>query len=148
SAAVGRDVPGIELGDGAHFARRPVHNAQSVGPDRENQVAGAAEKCFVHYELIVAVPIQALETGAVAAHTVHAWRGIAGELNPFGLERMKLWMNHGARKRDQCPAGAGRASGDEPLLLPLFDSRGDPIAANAEGTFAQLRAGEFYNGAF
>ena len=132
AGAVGSDVPGVEFGNGAHFARGPVHHTQRAWPDRENQIAGAAEERLVYHELIVAVLVQTLETRAIAAHAMHARRRIARELDPLGLERMKLWMNHGTRKRDQLPAGAIRASGDQALLRALFDGRGDPSARRSE----------------
>ena len=91
----------------------PVHPAKRVRPDGEDQIAGAAEEGFVNDELVVAVFVEALEAGAVAAHAVHARGGIAGEFDPLGLERMELRMDDGARERNDVPGGAVEAAGDE-----------------------------------
>ncbi len=64
--------------------------AEGMRPDGEHQVAGGAEKGLVDDELVVAVLVEALQAGAVAAHAMHARRGIARELDPLGLERMEL----------------------------------------------------------
>ena len=54
----------------------------------------------MHDELVVAVFVEALQARTVAAHAMHARRRIARELDPPGLQRMELRMNHGARERN------------------------------------------------
>ena len=62
---VGSDVPGIVVDDSAYGAGSPIHHAKRVGPDGEHQVARAAEEGLVDDELVVAVLVEALESGAV-----------------------------------------------------------------------------------
>ena len=140
AGAVGRDVPAVEFRDGADVARRPIHAAQRARPDGEDQIAGAAEESLVHDELVVAVLVEALEAGAVAAHAMHARSGIAGELDPLRLERMKLRMDDGARKRNQRPEPAVDAAGDQAALRALLDRGGEPFAIGGKRTLAELRA--------
>src|SRR5260370_16561443 len=100
TGAVGSDVPGIVVDDGAHRAGGPIHHAERTRPDGEYQVASAAQEGFVHDELVIAVLVEALQARAVAAHAVHARRGIAGELDPAPLQWPKLRINSAARDRD------------------------------------------------
>jgi len=61
AAAVGRDVPGVALHNGADFARwSQSMRHKGARPDREHQVPGAAEKGFVNQKLIVAVLVEAI----------------------------------------------------------------------------------------
>ena len=64
-------------------------------------------------ELVVAVLVEAFQAGAVAPHTVHARRGIAGELDPFRLERMELRVDDGTRKRNRVRCRAVKSAGSE-----------------------------------
>ena len=76
---------------------------------------GSQER-FVHQKLVVAVLVQALHAGAVAADAMHARRRVARELDPLRLERVKLRMDHGSRKRNLAPARTIEAAGHEPAL--------------------------------
>ena len=74
----------------------------------------------MHQELVVAVLVQAFQTGAVAPDAMHARRRVACELDPFRLERMELRMNHRAWKRNGMPAGSVEASGHKAALRALL----------------------------
>jgi hypothetical protein len=64
-------------------------------------------------ELVVAVLVEALESGAVAAHAMHARSGIAGELDPLGFERVELRVYDGARERNDVGGGSVKAADDQ-----------------------------------
>ena len=99
-------------------------------------------------EFVVAVAVQAFQSGAIAADTVHARRGIARKLDPVAIERMKLGMDDGAGKRNFVPASAIEAAHRQAARGAALVGRGEPLAAAADGAFAQLRARPFADEAF
>jgi len=139
-------VPGIVIGDGANRAGGPIHRAEGARPDREHQIAGGAEEGLVHDELVVAVFVEALQARTVAAHAMHARRGIARELDPAGLERMELRMDHRARERNHRGRRPVEAADNQPSLrraagLPR-EGRGQPAAIGTDRALAKLHARE------
>ncbi len=86
--------------------------------------------------------IEALEAGTITAHAVHARGWIAGEFDPFRLERMELRMDDGPRKRNQFPSGPHGTPGHQALLGALLDGCRDPFAGSVQGTFTELGAWE------
>src|SRR5262249_14185466 len=125
----------------------PVHPAKRVGPDGEDQVAGRAKEGLMYQELVITVLVKALHTGAVAPDSMHPRCGVACKLDPFGIERMKLRVNHGARKRNFAPARATHAAAGEAARRTLLKRSDQPLAIAADRGFAQLRSRPLDNAA-
>jgi hypothetical protein len=136
SRPVGGDVPGVEFRNGPDFARGPIHSAQQVRPDGENDIAGTAEKCLVNDELIIAVLMQALHPRPIPPDAEHAGRRIACEQNPIRIDRVKLRMDHRAREGNHVPAGPIRAPGRNAVAAALLDGRRQPLPVRAQRAFA------------
>ncbi|NUM89114.1 MAG: hypothetical protein HUU37_07920, partial [Bdellovibrionales bacterium] len=94
------------------------------------------------YELIVAVLVEAFEAAAVAADAMHARRRVAGEFDPFRVERVELRVDDRSRKWNHLPAAAVDAAGGDAGLAVLFNGRRKPLSAGAQRDLAKLGAGE------
>src|ERR1700736_4428183 len=85
--------------------------------------------------------VQAFETRAVAANSIHAWGGVAGEDEPFGIERVELRVYDRATKRDHVPTASVRAADRDSIPAILLDGGSEPFAVHAGRAFTKLGAG-------
>src|SRR5258708_29226867 len=103
SGPVRCDVPRVEVSDRGDLARLPIHSAETMRPNCEDDVAGAAEECLVNDELVVSVVIEALHSGSVTPDAMHSRRGVTRENQPVGVRWVELRMDDGSWEWNQRP---------------------------------------------
>jgi hypothetical protein len=100
----------------------------------------------VHDEFVVAVLVEALQGGAVAAHAMHARSGVTGKFDPLRLERVELRVDDGAGERDDGGCGSVKAGDDEAAggggATSACKGSGEPAAIGTNGRLTELGAGQ------
>src|SRR5271165_1768119 len=71
-------------------------------------------------------------------HSVHPGRRISRKFDPFGLERMKLRMNHRPGKRDESPAAPIASAAHQTVAAFPSDGRHEPVSTGIRRDLTQL----------